>query len=99
MRSLGLARLESARACDDVGRFAVAIEVSEGVRCSWKLCCVQLRKSSSLSKIRRDDRFSTGSSVQLRIAAIEEVSQEWHLQIAAVLTQFAMDRGQNCGYL
>ena len=41
----------------------------------------------------------TGSSVQLRIAAIEEVLQEWHLQIAAVLTQFAMNRGQNCGYL
>lgn len=41
----------------------------------------------------------TGSSVQLRIAAIEEVSQEWHLQIAAVLIQFAMNRGQNCGYL
>ena len=52
------ARLESARACDDVGLFAVAIEVSEGVRCSWKLCCAQFRKSSGLSKKRGDDRFS-----------------------------------------
>ena len=29
LRSLGPARLEGARACDDVGRFAVAIEVSK----------------------------------------------------------------------
>ena len=57
LRSLGPVRPESARACDDVGRFAVAIEVSEGVRCSWKLCCAQFRKSSGLSKIRRDNPF------------------------------------------
>ena len=32
LRSLGPAQPEGARACDDVGRFAAAIEVSEGRR-------------------------------------------------------------------
>lgn len=57
LRSLGPAQLEGARACDDVGRFAAAIEVSEGVRCSWKLCYAQFRKSSGLSKKRGDGPF------------------------------------------